>query len=91
MNTDALKELANENVTKIFDALKLTYIDKYDYYQMACPIHGGDNPTAFSWVKNKGYWRCFTHKCERDGADIFDFSLIITFNFSLVIWIGNNK
>ncbi len=73
MNTDALKEIANENVTKIFDALELDYHDRYDYYQMACPIHGGDNPTAFSWVKHRGYFRCFTHKCERGGADIFDF------------------
>lgn len=73
MHLDTLKDIANDNVTKIFDALELEYIDKWDYYQMACPIHGGDNVTAFSWVKNRGYFRCFTHKCERNGADIFDF------------------
>jgi DNA primase len=73
MNTFALKELANDNITKIFDAFNLDYVDKYDYYQMSCPIHGGDNNTAFSWVKNGGYFRCFTRRCENKGADVFDF------------------
>ncbi len=31
-------------------------------YTTCCPIHGGDNPTAFSCTA-KG-WRCFTHKCN---------------------------
>jgi DNA primase len=73
MDLTILKELANENVTAIFDAFGLDYIDKYEYLQMTCPIHGGDNPTAFSWVKDRGYFRCFTRHCERNGADIFDF------------------
>lgn len=73
MRLQTLKEIANENVHKIFDALDIHYVDKYDYLQGPCPIHNGDNPTAFSWVKSHGYFRCFTNKCERDGADIFDF------------------
>lgn len=73
MNLQQLKELANENIALIFEAFGLETIDKYSYYQMACPIHGGDNPTAFSWVKDRGYFRCFTRHCERDGADVFDF------------------
>jgi DNA primase len=73
MNLETLKQIANENITAIFDAFGLSYIDKYEYYQMACPIHGGDNPTAFSWKKDRGYFRCFTRHCERDGADVFDF------------------
>ncbi|MCI0559800.1 MAG: toprim domain-containing protein [Nitrososphaera sp.] len=73
MNIETLKELANQNITKIFDAFGIEYTDRYDYYQGKCPIHGGDNPTAFSWKKDRGFFRCFTHRCERDGADIFDF------------------
>jgi DNA primase len=73
MDLNTLKELANENIVLILDAFGLDYIDKYDYYQMCCPIHSGDNPTAFSWVKDRGYFRCFTRHCERDGADVFDF------------------
>ncbi len=73
MNLTTLKELANENIHAIFEAFGFDFIDKYEYYQGPCPIHGGDNPTAFSWVKDRGYFRCFTRHCERDGADIFDF------------------
>ena len=73
MNLNTLKEIANENVHAIFEAFGFDFIDKYEYYQGSCPIHGGDNPTAFSWVKDRGYFRCFTRHCERDGADIFDF------------------
>ncbi len=73
MNLETLKEIANENIHLIFEAFNLDFIDRYDFYQGCCPIHNGDNPTAFSWVKDRGYFRCFTRHCERDGADIFDF------------------
>jgi DNA primase len=36
----------------------------------ACPLHGGDNPTAFTWNDN-GLWFCFTGDCG--GGDVFDF------------------
>jgi DNA primase len=72
MEVNILKELANQSITKVFDALHIQYVDKYDYLQSSCPIHGGDNPTAFSWVKQKGYFRCFTRRCERGGADVID-------------------
>lgn len=29
-----------------------------------CRLHGGDNPTAFSILKDEKIWRCFTKKCE---------------------------
>jgi len=73
MKIEILKELANAHISTIFDAFGFEYYDKYEYLHMCCPIHGGDNPTAFSWVKDGGYFRCFTRKCERGGADIFDF------------------
>ena len=73
MNLQTLKEIANEHITLIFDAFGLEYRDNGNGWCMTCPIHGGDNPTAFSWHSDRGYFRCFTRKCERDGADIFDF------------------
>lgn len=36
-----------------------------------CPIHGGDNPTAFVWKEESGLWYCHTG-CQT-GGDIFDF------------------
>lgn len=29
-----------------------------------CPLHGGDNTTAFAYKTDIGRWRCYTHKCE---------------------------
>lgn len=36
-----------------------------------CPIHNGDNPTAFSIFDNGKAWKCFTHEaeCNRHGHD----------------------
>jgi len=34
-----------------------------------CPVHGGDNPTAFTIDDEKGLWYCFT-RCQT-GGDIF--------------------
>lgn len=31
----------------------------------ACQIHGGDNPTAFSWDNRRKIWSCFTHGCQK--------------------------
>lgn len=37
----------------------------------ACPVHGGDNKTAFRFNKETRTWVCFTHKChEIHGNDI---------------------
>lgn len=36
----------------------------------ACPLHGGDNPDAFSVANGKG-WHCFTGDCgSGDGVDL---------------------
>jgi DNA primase len=32
----------------------------------ACPIHGGDNTTAFRFNKETRTWVCFTHKCHEN-------------------------
>lgn len=44
-----------------------------DRWQGACPIHHGDNPTAFSIYNENGKqkWHCFTHDCG--GGDVIDF------------------
>lgn len=35
-----------------------------DRWQGACPVHGGDNETAFVLYKNNLAWTCFTHSCH---------------------------
>lgn len=39
-----------------------------DTYRCTCPIHGGDNATAFSYNPDNNLWCCFT---ECGGGDIF--------------------
>jgi DNA primase len=36
----------------------------------ACPVHGGDNQTAFSLNLQSGYWSCFSHNCHEGHSDI---------------------
>lgn len=39
--------------------------------RIACPIHHGDNPTAFYVDPINGNWSCFTNKChECNGNDV---------------------
>lgn len=37
-----------------------------------CPIHNGDNRTAFSIYEESGCWTCFTHNCQMEhGGSLF--------------------
>jgi len=39
-----------------------------------CPLHGGDNPTAFHLYEDGRKWRCFTNCPEgQNGGDVFAF------------------
>jgi len=42
-------------------------------YHCSCPLHHGDNPTAFSIYREDGKqkWKCWTHDCG--GGDVLDF------------------
>lgn len=35
-----------------------------------CPLHGGDNPTAFRVHLQRGLWRCFTHCGGGDSVEL---------------------
>lgn len=48
-----------------------------------CPVHGGDNPTAWNLYPEgddvRGYWKCRTHHCEKikqDGKLLYGPTLI---------------
>lgn len=46
-----------------------------------CVIHGGDNPTAFSYDLNKKVWSCFSNKCgEGYRRDIYDLVYLYLLN-----------
>lgn len=61
--------------------------------QCACPIHGGDNPTAFCYDSEKKIWSCFTKQCQKkygnDMIGLIRSMLDCDFN-SAVNWIHEN-
>ena len=66
----AFKKIACENDTKILSALGFEVIGSSNI-QSSCPVHDGDNQTAFSYHLGKCCWSCFTHGCHRKyGNDI---------------------
>ena len=57
---------ACERIAEIFDALGLDYIERHDYLQAACPVHGGENPRAMFWAIRSNHWQCKTRGCHCD-------------------------
>ncbi len=68
-----IKEIANERIVDIMEALDIYdgMSDRPKYINGRCPLHGGDNPTAFSWNFNMGIFKCFTNQCCNGGNDVF--------------------
>lgn len=68
---EALKDLANLRVEDILDALGVEYRERYNYLVGCCPVHGGDRRDAFSYLLERGIWRCFSRDCDKThGSDI---------------------
>jgi len=65
---DVIKE--NIDVEKILNYYNIDFNYHGDYIRCKCPIHGGDNPTAFV-VNDKFLWSCHTGDCG--NGDIFTF------------------
>lgn len=70
-------QLVKSNVTKdkilyLLESNGATHIqDMGSAFRCTCPLHKGDNPTAFTWDYTNGLWFCFTGSCG--GGDIYDF------------------
>lgn len=63
MNTKRLKDLKKQlSIGRVLEAYGLCTRLKQHGDQLigACPIHGGDNPTAFRAHLTRGIWNCFT-------------------------------
>jgi len=57
---------ACERIPEIFDALGIDYVERHDYLQAACPVHGGDNQRAMFWAMRSNHWQCKTRGCHCD-------------------------
>ena len=61
--------------------------------QCACPIHGGDNSTAFSYDSERKIWSCFTKHCHKKyGNDMIGLiRSILDCSFAQAVsWINDN-
>jgi 5S rRNA maturation endonuclease (ribonuclease M5) len=58
-----------DNIESLFDTFNLEYRQNNKMYTMSCPIHGGDNGSAFNLYHlgdhYRGNWTCRTHGCEK--------------------------
>jgi DNA primase len=69
---DLIRAVADENIEIIFEHLGIDVFDRGTYYNSPCPVHLGDNSGGFSWSKEHGVWKCFTHSCETTfGQDVY--------------------
>jgi 5S rRNA maturation endonuclease (ribonuclease M5) len=70
-NYNRVNELVNiacDSIEDILSELGVEYHRNYRRIYGPCPIHGGDNPSAFSLYPEgnmvRGIWVCRTHHCE---------------------------
>lgn len=73
-----LTDVACSNLEGIFDALGLNIKYNGRIFVGCCPIHNGDNGSAFNLYPNgdviKGNWKCRTHNCqEKHGKSLISF------------------
>jgi DNA primase len=73
MNTKRLKDLKKQlAIGRVLEAYGLSGRLKQHGNQLigACPLHGGDNPTAFRVHLTRGIWNCFTACGGGDTVDL---------------------
>jgi len=64
-----LSDVLCDDITNLLEALGVDlYKDFGKMIAMSCPVHGGDNESAFNLYHQgehyRGNWKCRTHKCE---------------------------
>jgi len=84
---DEVKDKANDNIEVVLSSLGMNPADLMSYgeeIRSSCPIHKGDNPTAFCYYHNTKRWLCYTNKCHEGNEDILGL-------VRLKLEINNNK
>lgn len=65
-NIAFIQARACERISEIFDAIGCDYIERHDYLQAACPVHGGDNPRSMFFAIRSNHWQCKSRGCHLD-------------------------
>jgi DNA primase len=74
MDFSVVKELIREKIDPVV-LLEYYGVDiadrnyRYNRIRCSCPLHEGDNPTAFSFDLNTKHFTCFTHHCGESSKD----------------------
>lgn len=95
LDIQKVKSLAINNYEKIFQGLEISLdeaIIDVNEIRIPCPIHGGDNKTAFCYYVETGVWVCYTSDCnEKHGHDLLALVMSIKkLNFKQAMeWILN--
>ncbi len=59
------------NIERILEIFGVETREYSNRFSGTCPIHKGDNQTAFTVYKETGAWKCFTHGChEKYGSGL---------------------
>lgn len=62
---DTIKSAANDRIYDILEAMGCVLNSAHtEEFRCSCPIHGGDNETAFSYNTEYKSWRCYTNQCH---------------------------
>lgn len=69
-----IKNKANDRIEEILAAFDIEinngYSSSYDI-RCCCPVHGGDNPTSFSYNMETCTWKCFSKNCHEEKSTLF--------------------
>lgn len=66
-----LIQSANAQIEAILNKFGLKYRKGFNSVMGCCPVHCGDNLSAFSYNFDKRIWTCFTRSCQREwGNDV---------------------
>ena len=62
-----------EHVEELLTDLEVEFRFNHKMFVGCCPVHGGDNPTAWNLYPEgdeiRGYWTCRTHHCEKKTTE----------------------
>lgn len=71
---DKINFLLLQKYNDILEYFELNLHDCGNRLQGCCPIHEGDNPSAFNMYLESGAWQCYTHGCQKKyGGTILGF------------------
>lgn len=56
----------SSSIEPLLEHLDIKYRKHNDMYVFPCPVHGGDNNSGCSILKDIGIWSCWTHSCQEE-------------------------